>query len=341
MFIQLQLSFYLRNIASNALLFFAALIFSIVVTTVNAGAQRSDNFTPKIGGGGPGSKETLSPDGTGLKSFAAYPIVTGANKNKIEIDKITLTCTSTLIGPNVLLTAAHCLKGKTKISIFVEEAKKDEDKVLDAICTPHPHFITLINNQRANQTSDFAICLLPKKIENVTAEWIATNLSLVISARRFHLLGYGCDDIAKRKEEIKGKDIILRDGPAFFIGNSNGFARRPYRDNFVLVSSKSTNFLGDGAYLCSGDSGGPVMLNLEINGGVDNISERIKDGRRVLVAVNTGILAENHNISLISKTTSLDFAQFLRLWLQNNPNAVVCHYDEQTPEMFKYCREMK
>ena len=139
------------------------------------------------------------------------------------------SCTATLIGPKVLLTAAHCVDdGKTV------EFKYNGADVNSKPCSHHPGYAS-------NQTADFALCPLPTALSGIF-ETINTDHKLISKGDTITLTGYGCI----KSDGSGGNDGILREGKA-------KVTKLPSSKNFDIVATAAKGAL------CYGDSGGPAF----------------------------------------------------------------------------------
>jgi hypothetical protein len=154
-------------------------------------------------------------------------------------------CTAAVVGPNVVLTAAHCVDNGSKISF-----KHDGKSYSSEGCSHHPGY-------SSNQTKDFALC----KVATVKAPYITINTdhNLVKVGDSIVLSGYGCTN----KGGGGGNDGYLRMGEA-------RVTRVPTSSNFDIVSTGA-------AALCFGDSGGPafkgsLLVGVNSRGNIEDTS---------------------------------------------------------------------
>lgn len=137
-------------------------------------------------------------------------------------------CSATVIGPKVVITAAHCgANGAT--STFKVGSKTYKGKVLRSALYP-------------NQDHDIAVILVDGTIAKEDVKVFAkVSNKIPAIGDKFYLAGYGCI----RPGGGGGNDGILRGGLATVTGFSG----------YDIVSGKR----GEAA-LCFGDSGGPMYV---------------------------------------------------------------------------------
>lgn len=135
-------------------------------------------------------------------------------------------CTGTLIGPQVVASAAHCMSNGGALSLNYK------GKVYFGKCSHAPEY-------RGNSTADWALCKLSEKIPDAIAESILTDPKAVTVGSSIRLMGYGCI----RTGGGGGNDGVLRSNLAKVTKIPSG------RDYDTVTEDK--------AALCYGDSGGP------------------------------------------------------------------------------------
>lgn len=141
-------------------------------------------------------------------------------------------CSSTLIGPRVLIIAAHC------ISDSIETSFKAGGKIYHGQCEAAPGYAR-------NVTADWALCLIDKAVTNVKFEFLNHEETLVKVGDVLQLTGYGCINPGG----TGGNDGIYRIGSAKVISI-------PSRRSYDITTQSNVA-------LCYGDSGGPLFKILE------------------------------------------------------------------------------
>ncbi len=180
------------------------------------------------------------------------------------------SCTSVLVGPQALLTAAHCVdscgKGIARFTSTAGQAARE------AFCT-----VAL--------DLDLAVCLLNSKIENILAERLNSKNAPSVGGQLL-LAGFGCDG-------SPGSSGPFRTGATKIIS---------FADDDIRI--------GQGAFLCGGDSGGPAYL---LQSATD------PTGPRVVAGINDNDL----DVTNVTMTAARDF---LRGWTEKHPEATICGF---------------
>jgi hypothetical protein len=139
-------------------------------------------------------------------------------------------CTATAIGPQALLTAAHCVKNTQRGKI------KAGSLIAEVLCTHHEDYPT--------QTSaDFSLCHLSKPLPSKGSgfERLNTDSSLPALNDEILLIGFGCNRKGGKNREFG----------MLFEGNATVDKLPTEHDLYVRTK---------GAAVCFGDSGGGAYI---------------------------------------------------------------------------------
>jgi len=139
-------------------------------------------------------------------------------------------CSATIIGPQVLIIASHCVAHGGRASFSVGPNR------YTSVCSRSPLY-------RRGTDHDLALCKIDKPVEGIKYEVINTDEDLIQEGKDILLTGYGC----VRPGGGGGNDGVYRIGDAKIIRRSSGY-------DFVVRGQ---------AALCFGDSGGPAFIYLD------------------------------------------------------------------------------
>ena len=156
-------------------------------------------------------------------------------------------CTATLVGPQTLLTAAHCTRSKVS---FAVGGSRYSGACLSA------------NDYPSNLTADYTLCHTSEPVVSAVVKYETMNLDedYVEKGQKILMSGIGCTQW--------GKPLDMK----FRIGDAT-VLQMPSGKNYDYFTGKGEE--GE-AVLCSGDSGGPAWgsPNWEARGKVISVNSR-------------------------------------------------------------------
>ena len=165
----------------------------------------------------------------------------------------TASCTAALIGPSVMLTAAHCIPPVGSVTFAYE----GHAAPYVAACTRHPDY----DDPERDASADFALCAVTPafaapsgfQYETVSASSMASLLD-----RTVVLTGFGCVSNVATSAPFDGKYRI-----GFgTIDDSSASPSHAHGDAFYAPRERNNLFTAADpakANLCPGDTGGPVF----------------------------------------------------------------------------------
>jgi hypothetical protein len=215
------------------------------------------------------------------------------------------SCTAALIGPKVMLTAAHCVP----VSGLVTFTYRGHPQPYAASCTRHPNYSAATRDASA----DFALCTVSPAFAapaGFTYETVNTSGMTTVLKQRVILTGFGCVSNFVADDQTDGKYRI-----GFNTIDETSASMPPHlrHDDFYAPKEKNNLFTTNDpgtANLCPGDSGGPAFMQ---SPGAADVR------RRTIVGVNSRVFyldatQKSYGSSLISATGGPDFRGWAQQW---------------------------
>lgn len=259
-----------------------------------------------------------------------WPALLVAEMERRQPDKSIayFTCTATLVGPRVLLTAAHCVDAGagdevTKTSLLMKGYS------IGATCKMHGNYAaaTVPEESTPRDSADYALCLLDEDVqsypefEKLQFESIDRDAAPTLT-NPVLVTGYGCTSV---KLNGAGKPIfgptvrVVGGGDATISATPGSGADRNYLQTHSVA--------GKEAALCPGDSGGPLVTGATM---------KDQAHKRRVAGVNSSIAIINRDVkNLVSRFASLstsDFRSFSDTWVENNGKPVFCGVNRKAGE---------
>nr|WP_201010207.1 trypsin-like serine protease [Rhizobium rhizogenes]QCL09634.1 trypsin family protein [Rhizobium rhizogenes] len=195
-------------------------------------------------------------------------------------------CTATIVGPQAVLLAAHCVPSKGTFSIVVDQV------TFHARCTIAPGWLK-------DESDDYAMCAVDGQPFPVPAESISTTIEAVKVGTQLLIAGFGCND------QYQNGSGTFRIGHAPVV-------RLPNVKDANYVFDKNSVVTQGSQSICPGDSGGGAYLETQSATGT----------HRVIVAVNSRVDLSKLT-SYLSSMATPDAVGFLNNWMQTN-NQKIC-----------------
>lgn len=243
---------------------------------------------------------------------ATFGAALGSNNNFTE------TCTATLIGPKVLLTAAHCVDRKdpeVRGRTYGGKVSKSDGTLLASIsacemATDYYESSDAITGSPRNE-KDFALCELVTPINSITAETISQKPADVDSGQELMVVGYGCTEA----ELVNGEIVSgLKASGKLAVGMNTVSSGGP--SGWLTLKGK----IGAAqAILCPGDSGGGSFAHA-------SLAPAPRDAGWRIVAINSAVGrtpggGPGEYQSYLAPLSDKSFDSFLKAWMRARPSS--------------------
>lgn len=213
----------------------------------------------------------------------------------------TAACTAALIGPQVMLTAAHCVPVSGNVRFRYER----EAEPYVTSCTQHPRYAQ-------DASADFALCKVQRPFNAPTGflfETVDTSGMGALVGSKLLLTGYGCVSDIVANDTIDGKYRIGSNT----VTETSASSERRRGARYYSGREENNLFTADDpqvANLCPGDSGGPAFRE---NPGGTSITSRS------IIGVNSRVFYKDYTrssygSSLVSATGGPDFGTWASSW---------------------------
>jgi hypothetical protein len=253
-----------------------------------------------------------------------WPALTQATFSKTQPDGTVeaFSCTASLVGPAVLLTAAHCVDARKPNGQTLAASLELPHKTIKMTCTMSSPYIhaPIPSVETPRDSADFALCLLTPALDAIpeyaSLEYETLDFQNALSTSAPVLItGYGCTSISLVGDKFKfgTLDDTLRVGDETISGIPQAIGvDKDYLTTTSVAAAEPA--------LCPGDSGGPLMSGASV--AHQAVPRRI-------VGLNSSIQADTSGstLDLVSRYAALrtsDFAAFLDSWLAANGAPIVC-----------------
>ena len=255
----------------------------------------------------------------------------------------TVSCTGTLVGPGIFITAAHCLDAGANLPPITTISLSIGGQHFQPRCDLSPEYTKaiadrVIGSPRVSQ--DYAICHFvpplnpPVLLRDIEYENVEMNEGFSVGSTAL-LTGFGCRTVEKLRKPGLPPDLESELDIGDVTISKLPIVSATIWDRFVAINSRlrsQSGHLEPG--LCPGDSGGPVL---------SGATSKQQVAKRRVRAVNVGVrLLEDSAsgttaVSYVAPLATDAFRAFVNHWLQKNNGRTICGINGQ--EGFAPCRE--
>ncbi|MEW2283016.1 serine protease [Streptomyces sp. NPDC047841] len=177
----------------------------------------------------------------------AYPFmmqITDASQNQF--------CGGTLVAPNKVVTAAHCMAGETTGSVRVVGGRTYLNGTNGTVSRVSKIWINPDYTDATNG-DDVAVLTLSTSMPYTTAKYVTSSQTSVYAAgTTARILGWGTTS------ENGGSSNQLRTATVPVVSDSS--CRSSYGSDFVQSDMVCAGYTSGGVDTCQGDSGGPLLI---------------------------------------------------------------------------------
>jgi len=246
---------------------------------------------------------------------ADWPTIVLTPLKVIENGKTKWTkCTGTLVGPRVVLLAAHCIDDR-KSGTLRESFLRADGQSLPMTCAVYPDYLKPPANGEPSprRSEDFALCYADTKVKLPTLEALSferVDIQPVAKGSAVLLMGYGCTDLATPYDQ----DSTLRVG-------DTAISQAPSGQGSEAAYARILSRGPPEPALCPGDSGGALITGATVE--QPGLVRRVRGVNSSIEETPDGLL------SRVSMLSHPGFATWAKGWIGKFKGAYICGVSDE------------
>jgi hypothetical protein len=310
--------------------------FAFFVVSAAAADNTGDRSTPAVvframaATADPGSIQLANGITTNRRDWRTLLLTEVGKQILADGSTAPIFCTATLVGPGVILTAAHCLDGGPGRNLATTAELDIGGSTFTAACTVAQAYREAVDRRiwhgsKPRVPQDYALCRFtiphsaPDDLADLSYEVVDIATS-VVAGNPVLLTGFGCSEISIDTTGVvrtSGFDNKFRVGDALTAPASS--AARSQDSYFLTVFSDARQ-----PTLCPGDSGGPLLTGASAK---SQTSPRRVRGLNSSVGRVNGAADPMIFVSYIAPLATSEFRSFKDEWYKKNTDTFICGID--------------